>query len=74
MLSTFNCFLIYSPLIKNFRWVKEMNVLDNIKCLQNIKNNKLFLREEGLLKERPNKPESCQLHLTENVLQNILPF
>ena len=74
MLSTFNCFLIYNPLIKNFRWVKEMNVLDNIKCLQNIKNNKLFLREEGLLKERPNKTESCQLHLTENVLKNILSF
>ena len=56
MLSTFNCFVIYSPLIKNFRWVKEVNVLDNIKCLQNIKNNKLFLREKVCSRKDPINP------------------
>ena len=36
------------------------------------KNIKLFSWEEGLLEIRLNQPKGCQLHLTENVLQDIL--
>ena len=38
------------------------------------KNIKLFSWEEGLLDLRPNQHKVCQLHSTENVLQDILPL
>ena len=66
------CCVIDSLLTKNFHWVKEVNVRDSRKCLQDIKNMKLFSWEEGLLEIRPNRRKGCQLHLTENVLQGIL--
>ena len=37
------------------------------------KNAKLFLWEEGSLGVRPNRRKGFQLHLTENVLEDILP-
>ena len=40
---------------------------------QNIKNIKLFSWEKGLLEIRPNRRKGCQLHLTENVLQDNPP-
>ena len=50
-----------------------MNVRDNRKCFQDIKSIKLFSQEEGLLEIRPNRRKGWQLHLTENVLQDIFP-
>ena len=66
------CSVIDSLLKNNFHSVKEVNVLDNRKCFQDIKNIKLFSWEEGLLEIRPNRRKGWQLHLTENVLQDIL--
>ena len=34
---------------------------------------KLFSREEGLLEIRPSRRKGCQLRLTEDVLQDIVP-
>ena len=52
MLSSFNqCFVIDSSLTSNFYKVKEVNIRDNRKCLQNIKNifklesDKMLLRK-----------------------------
>ena len=49
-----------------------MDARDNRKCLQGIKNIKLSLWEEGLLKIRPIRRKGCQLNLSENFSQNIL--
>ena len=38
-----------------------------------MKNLKLFSWEESLLEIRPNQRKGCQIHLTENVLQDIFP-
>ena len=37
------------------------------------KNIKFFSEEECLLEIRDNRHKGCQLHLTEYVLQNVLP-
>ena len=56
MLSNVNkCCVIDSPLTNNFLLVKEVIVQYHRKCLRNIKSIKLFSREEGLLKIRPNQ-------------------
>ena len=74
ILSNFKqCCVIDSPLANNFHSVKEMNVRDKRKCLQDIKNMKLFSWEEGLLEIGPSQRKGCQLRLTERVLQDILP-
>ena len=51
----------------------QRDVQDNRKCLQDIKNIKLFSWEEGLLEIRPNQCKGWQLYLTENILQDFLP-
>ena len=53
--------------------LQEVNVRDNRKCSQDMKNIKLFSWEEDLLEIRPNWRNGWQLHLTENVLQDVLP-
>ena len=55
-----------------FHSVKELNVRDGRKCLQEIKNIKLFSWEEGLLEIGPNRRRGCQLRLNKNVLQDIV--
>ena len=67
------CCVIDSLLTNNFHQVKEVNVRDNRKCLQDIEKIKLFSGEEGLLEIIPNRRKGWQLYLTENVLQDILP-
>ena len=64
------CCVIHSPLTNKLHYIKEVDARDNRKCLQVIKNIKLFLWEESLLKIRPIRRKGCQLHLTENVSQN----
>ena len=75
MLSNFNQYcVIDSPLRNNFYYVKEVNDRHNRKCLQNIKNIKLFSWEQGLLEIRPSRRKGCQLHLTENVKMSYKTF
>ena len=64
---------IDNPLTNKSHLVKKVNVWDYRKHLQNIKKAKLFLWEEGSLGVRPNRRKGFQLHLTENVLEDILP-
>ena len=75
MLSSLNkCCVIDSSLINKFHQVKELNVRDDKKCLQNIKNIKLFKKKKKrLLEITLSQHKGCQLHLTENALQDILP-
>ena len=73
MLNNFTqCCVIDSPLTNTFHSVKELNVRDGRKCLQEIKNIKLFSWEEGLLEIGPNRRRGCQLRLNKNVLQDIV--
>ena len=65
--------VIDSLLTNTFHYVKEVNVWDNKKCFQDIKNIKLYSGEKGLLEIRPNQCKGWQHHLTENVLQDVLP-
>ena len=66
------CCVIDSFITNNFHQVNEVNVCDNKKCLQDIKNINLFSWEQGLLEIRPNRRKGWQLYLTENFLQDIL--
>ena len=62
------CCVIDSQLTNNFHLVKEVNVSDNWKYLQDVKNVKLFSWEEGLLEIIPNWHTVSQLDMTKNVL------
>ena len=66
------CCVIDSLLTNNFHSVKEVNVRDNRKCCEDIKNNLLF-SWEGLLEIRSKRRKDWELHLTENILQDIIP-
>ena len=60
MLNNFKqCCVIDSPLRNTFHSVKEVNLQDNRKYMQDIKNIQLFSWEEGLLETGLNRRKGC---------------
>ena len=61
-LSNFNrCCVINSPLTNNFRWVKEVNVLDNGKWLENIKKHQIIFTRKRFARDKTQSTQGLSI-------------